>query len=639
VDDRALLKARLLEVLVGDWDRHREQYRWARLPAHERWQPIPEDRDQVFARFEGLILTLARGRVRELVSFSPKYPNMLGQTWVGRDQDRVLLSGLDWAAWEETAREVQTRISDDVIARAARRMPPAYHAKDGERLTHALRSRRDRLPEAARRFYRILAAQVDVHGTDESELTEIERLEGGDVLVRISLVGADGGSAAAPHFERRFRAEETREVRIELHGGDDRIVVTGPRGAMRIRVVGGEGADALDDRGGGVRFYDSDEARVEAGPGTRVDGRPYTPPVPHPSAPWLRERDWGSQIYGLPWLSWSEDYGLFLGGGVDYTSYGFRKSPYSTRHRLRLGYAFDAEVGRSDYRGVFRRENSRVHTGLHLIASGLEILRFYGFGNETGDEGEDDFYKVRQRQFLIAPSLSLPLGPRLEATVAPIFKYGSTRDEQGGTLIGQEQPYGTGQFGQLGGLLRLQLDTRDHEVFPTSGVFIRADGVVYPQAWDVASTFGAVDGEASTHFTARGTLQTTLSLRGGGKKVWGTFPFHEAAFIGGGGFFGGSQAVRGLPQNRYAGDASVYGNAELRLRLTRLELLLPADIGLFALADAGRVFLEGEESDRWHTGWGGGFWLAYIGPANTMSFTFAQSEGQKAFYFRLGFAF
>jgi hypothetical protein len=43
--------------------------------------------------------------------------------------------------------------------------------------------------------------------------------------------------------------------------------------------------------------------------------------------------------------------------------------------------------------------------------------------------------------------------------------------------------------------------------------------------------------------------------------VWGQVPFQEAAFIG------GASTVRGLYSDRYAGDASAYGNAELRFHL------------------------------------------------------------------------
>jgi hemolysin activation/secretion protein len=155
----------------------------------------------------------------------------------------------------------------------------------------------------------------------------------------------------------------------------------------------------------------------------------------------------------------------------------------------------------------------------------------------------------------------------------------------------------------------------------------------------VDETFGQLAGDASGFLTARGHFETTLAVRVGGQQTWGRYPFHESAFIGGGGFFGGSQTVRGLYQNRYAGDAAVYGNAELRTRLGRMTLVLPADVGLFAFADVGRVFLEGEDSNRWHPGYGGGLWLSYLNRNNTVSIAVAESEGRAALYVRMGFAF
>ncbi len=61
VDAQALLKARLVDILMGDWDRHRKQWRWAKVPGNPLWVPIPEDRDQAFSRYEGLLLAMARG--------------------------------------------------------------------------------------------------------------------------------------------------------------------------------------------------------------------------------------------------------------------------------------------------------------------------------------------------------------------------------------------------------------------------------------------------------------------------------------------------------------------------------------------------------------------------------------------------
>jgi hypothetical protein len=305
---------------------------------------------------------------------------------------------------------------------------------------------------------------------------------------------------------------------------------------------------------------------------------------------------------------------------------------------VRAGYAFRAEAARFDYQGEFLRENRDAFWSLHAVASGVEILRYFGPGNETGDEEDDDFYKVRQRQYLFAPAYTFPLVGSLHTTVAPVVKYASTRDEEG-RLIGELAPYGTDSFAQAGMAVRLDLDTRDNPVAATRGIHMRATGTMYPSWWDVDETFGQVFGDASGFLTARGRFETTLAVRVGGQRNWGRYPFHESAFIGGGGFFGGSQTVRGLYQNRYAGDSAVYGNAELRTRLGRATLVLPADVGLFAFADMGRVFLAGEDSNTWHPGYGGGLWLAYLNRNNTVSIAVAESEGRVALYIRMGFAF
>jgi hypothetical protein len=640
VDAEAFLRARLLDVFMGDWDRHRKQWRWALFPGREGWQAIPEDHDQALSRFEGLVLAMGRPRQPRFVVFGPEYPRMLGLTWNGWEQDRVLLTGLEWPVWEKTARELQARLTDEVIDRAAHRMPREYFAIDGERLITALRKRRDTLVEAAHTYYRLLAGEVEVHGTDEAELAEMERRPNGDLEVRLSALGADGVADSPPFYRRVFHDDETQEVRVYLHGGDDHVDVRGGRGGIRLRVVGGGGRDYFDDsEGGGTRFYDeSTTTDLQPGPGTHLDRRPYEAPVPVPRVPWLPPRDWGHRVLSVPYSGWSADYGLFLGAGLDIQTYGFRKNPYSSRHVIRGGWAFRPEAGRFDYRGEFRRENSGAYWSLHAFASGLQVLHFHGFGNETPDTAPDDFYKVNQSQYLFAPAFTLPVVGKLDLSVAPVVRYATTHDNEG-RLIGVVNPYGAGRFGQVGGLLRLDLDTRDNEAAATRGVHLQATVAGYPAWWDVEKSFGGMTGDVSTYLTARGHFETTLAVRAGGQQMWGDYPFFEAAYVGGGGFFGGSQTVRGLAQNRYAGDAALYGNAELRTRLGRVTLVLPADVGVFALADVGRVFYEGETSHKWHPGYGGGFWLSYLERNNTVTVAVATSEGRTGLYIRLGFAF
>src|SRR5262245_59611183 len=131
VDGRALLNARLFDVYLGDLDRHRDNWSWVKLRDAEMWQPVPEDRDQAFSKYDGLLLTLLRPVHPELVDFDASYPRIFGLTWTGRHIDRRHLSELAWADWEEVAKTLQGRLTDPVIEAAVRRLPEAHYKVGG----------------------------------------------------------------------------------------------------------------------------------------------------------------------------------------------------------------------------------------------------------------------------------------------------------------------------------------------------------------------------------------------------------------------------------------------------------------------------------------------------------------------------
>jgi hypothetical protein len=634
VDGPAFLAARLVDVLLGDWDRHQDQWRWARLgpDGHSAWLPIPRDRDQAFARFDGLLLGLARLSAPQLVAFSSSYPSMVGLTWNARVLDRRLLAGLEWSVWDSTARALQGRITDAVIDQAVARLPEPWRARNATALARALKLRRDRLPEVARRFYRMLAAEAEVHGSDDAERVEVTRGDGGAVDIAILPASPVPG---APLYRRRFDRAETREVRLYLQGGDDRVLVQGGGGnTPLVRVIGGGGDDAVVDSsaGGRLRVYDARGINQVAGRhDPPLDRRPYHDFELSDSTPYP-PRDWGGFYRFRPWLSSGPEVGLFVGGGIVRYNFGFRKRPWSSRLSARIGYATGAERFRGELQGDFHRVNSRVATSVLLRGSGIEVLRFFGFGNETSRIDDDAFYRVPQEQYLVAPSLVLPAGRAGTVSVGPVLKFAHT-DLEPGRFIALSRPYGVGSFGELGAAATAAWDTRDVAGAPRRGGRLELGASVYPAVWDVDSTFGELHGEAAAYLTPRTTFGPTLALRAGAKKVWGGFPFFEAAFLG------GADNVRGLRSQRYAGDAALYGSAELRARLGRYFLILPGEFGVFALGDVGRVYLDGESSDVWHTGVGGGLWFAYLGQANTVSAALVRGDDRTAFYLQAGFAY
>lgn len=625
VDARAYLKARLFDMLIGDYDRHGDQWDWARSVRTGLWEPVPKDRDLAFVKFDGLMLDLARTRVPHLVDFEGSYPNIVGLTWQSRFLDRRYLAELEWPVWNEVTSELQGRLTDEVIDEAVARLPSQYYRVDGASLAATLKLRRQRLPDAAHRFYKLLAREAEVHGTDQAEALRIEREREGAVTIALE-------GAGRTLFQRRYDPSETREVRVFLNGGDDRVRSDG-RGSSRIkvRVVGGDGNDLLDDSAGGeTRFYDSGgQNEVLRGPGTRASSRPYTPPVDERGNP---ERDWGAETFFWPWIRVAEDYGFTLGAGLQRRQYGFRKHPYAARHSLRAEYATALHAGAVSYDYRSLRTDYRTRFLVTAKVSALALIRFYGFGNETSSFQDLAFFEVDQTQYSLAPSYRLGFAA-VDVLVGPVVKYVDTRLPPT-TLVGLLQPYGTnGGFGQVGGRLGIVFDRRNRETVPSKGVIVSGEGSFYPAAWSVAESFGEVHGLTSAYFTMPLPLEPILALRVGGAKTWGRYPLHEAATIGGG------DTVRGLRRERYTGDAALHGGSELRLRLLHTGGSLPIDGGIMGLADAGRVFVQGESSNRWHTGVGGGLWFSFVEPQNTVSFAVARSEDRVQFLLQAGFIF
>lgn len=622
LDTRAYLAARLMDTYLGDWDRHADQWRWLKPDRSRSWLPIPRDRDQAFARFDGLLLDLARLSAPQLVEFGPKYPSTVGISWNARFLDRRFLPALSWPVWDSTAQALTAQLTDSVIAVAAEQLPESYGEQERATLAATLRRRRDDLPAEARKLYEFLAHEVDVYATDASERVSLRRAQ--DTL-DLSIAQGD----RPPRFQRRFLGNETQEVRLYLQGGADAVQIEGKGSGPMLHIVPGGGNDAVRAARGVGRVLVSSDRGEDVLEGAKADRRPFNPARFGDSLG--VHRDWGSFPRALTWFSYGKDLGLFLGGGLAYYDFGFRKYPYASRIGVRAGWAFGAQTGRVEFRANLPQRNSRTELGFFARYSGLEVVTFHGYGNESDDSQDESFYRVKQEQVRIAPFVTFGAHTSLAFTVGPVLEYLETQLPTD-KLIGQLRPYGTDPFGQVGAQIGLVYDTRDDDNWPTRGLRIATRGELWPKLWDVVETYGVLNAQVSTYLTPirRGP---TLALRAGGKRVWGQFPLHEAAIAG------SAETVRGLHEGRYAGDAAVWANSELRLYLTDFFVILPGQFGLVGAADAGRVFLEGENSDTWHTGVGGGFWISLIERHNTLSALLMTSEGEKGFYLKAGFVF
>jgi len=653
VDARAYLKARLMDVVIGDRDRHAGQWRWARFPDADGcplWTPIPEDRDQAFVRNDGFMMTLYRMARPQQVAFGPEYPDIAGLTFNGWEVDRQVLAPLDGREWTAVAHEITSELTDDVIADAVRRLPDAHYTLVGPFLERSLRARRNGLVEQADAYFRLLSREADVTLTDRDERAVLEHLPSGDLRLTVRDIGA--GEGARPTFDRTFRRGVTEEIRVYLKGGDDEVDVRGEHGSIEIRVIGGGGDDRFVNgsraHAGDTHFYDDRGDNLVAG-AVDFDERPYERPAADNQAH-RHALDWGSLTRYFPVLSFETELGLSVGVRADRLRHGFR-APGLANQTLRASVASAGLAPLVEWRG--RRGDAVLGADALLEArySGREVLRFYGLGSRTVESTDPDFYHVVQRELTLAPALEWTWGraapdgsggsgrPTFRLGAGPVVKVSHTperENERRFISTMSPAPLGFGRFAQAGGRAWLEIDTRDRPAYPTTGLHVEGSAAYYPSVLDASDGFGHYEGTVSGYVTpTEGRRAPTLALRVGGVQTFGATPFHEAAFLG------GRRDLRGSREQRWAGDAAIWANTEVRQPLARFSLLFPAEIGVHAVGDVGRVSYaaDGADAGPWRTGFGGGVWLSVLERSHTFTVTVVQGAETVGVYAHAGFHF
>ena len=268
IDQRALLRARLLDIWLGDWDRHEGQWDWAafREPGGRvRYRAIPKDRDQVYFRFDdGLVPWLVSRPffVPKFHTFKPAYGYLPGLVYQARFLDERGLSQLTRADFQRLAADMQRRLPDTLIERALRRLPPAVFALEGPGLGAALKARRHNLTRAADAFYQTLARHPVLGGTAEPERFVVHRYQDSTTVHVFSKALSRLTRGDSLRFRRTFFTAETKELRLEGLGGNDvfEVVSTGSGRFISLRLHGGAGRDQLRLQGSGRRLRLCDTA-------------------------------------------------------------------------------------------------------------------------------------------------------------------------------------------------------------------------------------------------------------------------------------------------------------------------------------------------------------------------------------------
>jgi len=223
IDDRYFLRARLLDALVGDWDRHSDQWRWGRRRIGDStvWRAIPRDRDWAFARIDGMTAIVSRLVFPNYVGFSNQVPSPRRLARSGERIDHRVLNRLERIPFLDVVNEVQTLLTDSVLAAAIEALPPPYLELERDRLLIGLKARRDQLGAYGQAYYTRLAGTVNVYGFDQSQdFVEFQRISKERVRVTLRT-----GTATGPiRYERLLDGRETKTVKLFIDPAQDQVI-------------------------------------------------------------------------------------------------------------------------------------------------------------------------------------------------------------------------------------------------------------------------------------------------------------------------------------------------------------------------------------------------------------------------------
>ncbi|MEX2232075.1 MAG: BamA/TamA family outer membrane protein [Cyclobacteriaceae bacterium] len=668
VDEKFVLLNRLFDLIIGDWDRHDDQWRWATIEdkKDDVYRPIPRDRDQTFFVNEGILgkIWSRRWALPKFEGFDEDIRWPSGLSFNARHFDRSFLTGLSKEKWIKIAEDLKKDLTDEVIESSIRQWPVEIFELHGARIIQNLKIRRDNIVGKAVSHYEFLARKVDITGSDKTEAFEVERLPHGDLQVKVYKITKEG-VRGKKLFDRIFNKRETKEIRLYGLKGEDIFEVSGSsKKSIRVRIIGGEDNDVLVDSsrvsgpGKETIFYDQTGQGKFQSVGEVRDRR-----APHASVNEYNRTSFEyDRLAPLVFGNYNPDDGVFLGAGFLFLKHGFRKQPFSQRHMFMVNIAPLTQSYNFRYQGKFTDVIGQWDLELMGdVKAPNYVNNFFGMGNESvfNDDIDDEpgvnvdeqiqYYRYRFKEITVYPSLSRALGSWGNFKFGPMIQRFKMEEPKPGQdrfieVYSNSLPVSIFDEPNTFGGLAWQFDivNRDVELYTQRGSIVTIAGKNMA-GLDQAKNFSSYEGSLAFFHSFRERSRVVFAVRVGGGFNRGTYPFYQAQVLG------GKTEVRGFRKTRFYGDSKMYANFEVRIRLLSFRsYLFPASFGMLGFHDVGRIWYKNENgidpsatdgrSDVWHKGWGGGLWFT---PFNLtiLSAEVGHSDEGTLGYVRLGFFF
>lgn len=644
IDQEKVLTARLLDMLIGDFDRHADQWKWGTgdTGVGKLYFPIPKDRDQAFFNSDGILLSyLSGGKMPFLQGFKKGIKNINGLNFVARDFDRFFLNNLDEEAWRKITTDFQSKMTDAVIDNAVSKFPPAIAAMDAKIVAEKLKSRRDILLKNALKYYAFLSKEVSVIGSNKSEYFHIkDDPKGLQLTVYKKTKNYDSTSIM---YSRVFDSKVTKELRLYGLNGDDKFEIdSNVSSKIKLRIIGGKGNDTFDLKGDIRNYlYDLSIEKNAAIHASKTKKEFSTDPLinEYKNTGFQYAKNTFPQIN----LGFNVEDKFLVGIGFSRRTYGFRKEPYATDQRLVTLYAPHEGAYKARYNGIFNNVFFKNDLVIHSELVNPTLNNFFGFGNESVYDKDKprSFYRVRYKFWETDVLIRKRINEIFQFSIGPSYYHYWSRYEDNDkrilgnpAVIGSDSAgiYGVKQF--LGGKAKLDISYINNEIFPTRGITWFTEFSSLASLNKNTHSLTKLTTDMVIYASIKDPSNVGAVFRFGGGHIFSKqYEYFQALSLG------ANNVLRGYRKNRFTGSGTAYGSAELRVKLFKSQsYLLPGDVGVMGFYDIGRVWQYGQISDKWHGAYGGG--LYYIPYSLIMvSATMGVSPEDHIFNFTLGTKF
>ena len=635
VDQKEYIKARLFDMLIGDWNRDADQWSWGeyREKGVVKYRPIPRNREQAFSKFDGALLFVVMNipAVRHMKSFKENLGNI---RWFNRqayNMDLAFLVGATAADWDEQAKEIQNTLTDAEINRAFTKLPLEVQDASSEKIKMQLKRRKKDLQKYGYKYFKILNEKVLIVGTDGNDKFEIKR-DGRKTLVSIY------SSTNEPKI-MEFESSLTKEIWIYGLGGEDTFTVSGSgKRKILLRLMGGSDQDSYQiSNGSKVKIYDfksqpnnyadAGKAKLNISDSYQLNSYNYEKP--------------DYNVFGaLPSVGFNPDDGVKVGAVLNYTVNGFNREPYSQKHTLNANYFF----GTSGYEFKYKAQFPHLIGKWDLVADLLYTSpnfssNFFGYGNETENNGSDlglNYNRVKIRTVEVAPALKWVGESGSTFIVQSMFERKRVAATEGRyitqpTTINSDV-FDYKEFADLNSTYTFE--NYDNTSNPTLGMTFTLKGGYKINLAEENRSFPYAESSIGLIYRLSPTANWVLATYLKGRILFDSnYEFYHGATLG------GDQNLRGFRAERFIGQQAFFQSTDIRWNLGKLKNgLAPVRYGVYGGYDYGRVWLQNDNSQKWHQAVGAGLWLNGVNLLTAKMSVFVSEDGPRL-VFGLGFGF